>query len=79
MYRDVPGLCKVAGLADVEKQNWSLNPGRYVGFGAGTTDGEEFAIRMEGLAEELELLRVEAHELEERVSDNVISLLGAQR
>jgi len=30
-YRNVPGLCKVATLADIEKQGWSLNPGRYVG------------------------------------------------
>ena len=29
--RDVPGLCKVATLAEIEAQGWSLNPGRYVG------------------------------------------------
>lgn len=30
-YRDVPGLCRVASLKEVEAQAWSLNPGRYVG------------------------------------------------
>jgi type I restriction-modification system DNA methylase subunit len=30
-YRDVAGLCKVATLAEIEAQGWSLNPGRYVG------------------------------------------------
>src|SRR5205807_670641 len=30
-YRDVPGLCKAATLAEIEAQGWSLNPGRYVG------------------------------------------------
>ena len=30
-YADVPGLCKVATLAEIEAQGWSLNPGRYVG------------------------------------------------
>ena len=30
-YRDMPGLCKVATLAEIEAQGWSLNPGRYVG------------------------------------------------
>ena len=29
-YRDVPGLCKAATLAEIEAQGWSLNPGRYV-------------------------------------------------
>jgi type I restriction enzyme M protein len=27
-YRDVPGLCKAATLAEIEAQGWSLNPGR---------------------------------------------------
>ena len=30
-YVDVPGLCKVATLDEVAEQDWSLNPGRYVG------------------------------------------------
>src|SRR5207249_12053889 len=29
-YVDVPGLCKVATLAEIEAQGWSLTPGRYV-------------------------------------------------
>lgn len=30
-YEDVTGLCKAATLAEIEEQDWSLNPGRYVG------------------------------------------------
>ena len=30
-YLDSPGLCRVATLAEIEAQEWSLNPGRYVG------------------------------------------------
>ena len=30
-YVDVPGLCKVATIEEIESQGWSLNPGRYVG------------------------------------------------
>ena len=33
-YADVPGLCAVATLEEIEKQGWSLNPGRYVGVAA---------------------------------------------
>ncbi|MDX9766713.1 MAG: class I SAM-dependent DNA methyltransferase, partial [Ectothiorhodospiraceae bacterium] len=29
-YEDVTGLCKLATVAEVEEQDWSLNPGRYV-------------------------------------------------
>ncbi len=41
--RDVPGLCKVATIAEIEAQGWSLNPGRYVGVAAAEDDGFEFA------------------------------------
>ena len=34
-YVDVPGLCAVATLEQIEKQGWSLNPGRYVGCSGG--------------------------------------------
>ena len=30
-YEDVTGLCKLATRAEIEEQDWSLNPGRYVG------------------------------------------------
>ncbi len=31
VYEDVTGLCKAATLAEIQEQDWSLNPGRYVG------------------------------------------------
>jgi len=30
-YEDVTGLCKLADLAEIKEQDYSLNPGRYVG------------------------------------------------
>ena len=77
-YADVAGLCKVAPLADIEAQGWSLNPGRYVGVAERAADDFEFAVRLEELNEELETLNVEAKELEERIAENVGVLLGAQ-
>jgi type I restriction enzyme M protein len=75
-YRDVAGLCKVATLAEIEAQGWSLNPGRYVGV-AERKEAEDFdfAERLEELNEELEILNVEARELEERIAENVVMLL----
>ncbi len=31
VYEDVTGLCKAATFAEIEEQDWSMNPGRYVG------------------------------------------------
>ena len=75
VYRDVPGLCKVATLAEIEAQGWSLNPGRYVGVQAREQEEYDFAERLQGLNEELELLNAEAHELELEISKNVEEML----
>jgi len=78
-YADVLGLCKVATLGEIEAQGWSLNPGRYVGVAERTPDDFEFAERLEELNEELETLNAEARELEERIAENVASLLDVGR
>ena len=76
-YQDVAGLCKVATLAEIEAQGWSLNPGRYVGV-AERKEAEDFdfAERLEELNEELEILNVEARELEEKIAENVAQILN---
>lgn len=74
-YTDIPGLCKVATRDDIKAQGWSLNPGRYVGVAARKPDDFEFAVRLEELNEELEILNAEARELEEQISENVASIL----
>lgn len=75
VYRDVAGLCKVATLAEIETQGWSLNPGRYVGVAEGVEEEFDFAERFQGLNEELEALNAEAHGLEEQIGANVEHLL----
>jgi len=76
VYVDVPGLCKVATLAGIEAQGWSLNPGRYVGAAAGADDGFEFVARFEELNEELERLNAEAVVLQQLIAANASELLG---
>lgn len=73
-YADVAGLCKVATLAEIEAQGWSLNPGRYVGVTEKAADDFDFADRLEELNEELEVLNREARQLENRISTNVSKL-----
>ncbi len=74
-YADVPGLCKVATLQEIEAQGWSINPGRYVGVTERAVDDFDFKEKLEELNEELEVLNAEARELEERISENVAILL----
>ena len=31
VYADVPGLCKLASISEIEEKGWSLTPGAYVG------------------------------------------------
>ena len=75
-YIDVPGLCKVAAIAEIEAQGWSLNPGRYVGVAALEDDGIDFAVRLKGLSEELESLNEKAVGLQARISLAVDGILG---
>jgi type I restriction enzyme M protein len=74
-YADVPGLCRVATLKEIEAQGWSLNPGRYVGVADREEEDFDFAERLEELNEELEVLNAEARELEGRIAENVAKLL----
>lgn len=74
-YVDIPGLCKVATISEIEDQGWSLNPGRYVGVAAREEEDFDFKERLEELNEELETLNAEARELEERIAENVANLL----
>ncbi len=74
-YIDVAGLCNVATIDEIKEQGWSLNPGRYVGVAEKEEEDFDFAERLEELNEELEILNVEARELEERIAENVVKLL----
>ncbi len=74
-YADIAGLCHVANIQEIAAQGWSLNPGRYVGVAERALDDFDFKEKLESLNEELEVLNLEAHELEERIAVNVAKLL----
>ena len=77
-YADVPGLCKVATLKEIEAQGWSLNPGRYVGVAPGEdVSDEDFRTQFEALNEEFEKLTIEARRLEKAITTNAAEILDA--
>ena len=75
-YQDVIGLCKVAkldGEEGIKDQDYSLNPGRYVGVvieDDGMTE-EEFKNKISSLQEEYSALTKEIRILEGNIEDNV--------
>jgi type I restriction enzyme M protein len=75
-YIDVPGLCKVATLDEIEAQDWSLNPGRYIGSVAIDHDDVDFAEKLSELYEQFVYLSNEADELRIRVDAAVQEILG---
>jgi type I restriction enzyme M protein len=77
-YEDVIGLCKLAGPADVKEQEYSLNPGRYVGVVIeedGKTE-EEFISEIVEQRDQLERLNETARSLGKSISDNLSLLAG---
>lgn len=77
-YEDVTGLCKAATLTEIEEQDWSLNPGRYVGVVIeedGLTE-EEFLNEMEQRHNNLFQLNKSANELEQKIEFNFSSLFN---
>ena len=77
-YEDVTGLCKLATPAEVAEQEYSLNPGRYVGVVIeedGKTE-EEFAEELSAANEELTKLNAEARALEKIIARNLEQITG---
>ena len=73
-YRDIPGLCKAATLAEIEEKNYSLTPGAYVGMAEQEDDGVDFAQRMQEIHRELLRLQNESNELMQTISRNMEEL-----
>ena len=76
VYEDVTGLCKAASLAEIEEQDWSLNPGRYVGVVIeedGMTE-TEFKTEMNDRHQRLNTLNDKAFTLAKQIEDNLKNL-----
>ena len=64
---DEKGFCAVADLQTIEKQDYILTPGRYVGIVEQEDDGEPFEEKMTRLTSELSDMFAKSHELEDEI------------
>lgn len=71
VYADVPGLCKIASLSEIEEKGWSLTPGAYVGVAPVEDDGLDFEERMAEIHKELLSLQRESNDLMDTISQNL--------
>ena len=61
------GFSAIATIKDIEKQDFILTPGRYVGIAEVEEDGEPFQEKMERLTSELSDLFAQSHTLEDEI------------
>ena len=73
--RDVEGLVKLVGLKELEENDWSLTPGRYVGVAPEEEDEDfDFEDTMREIHIELKGLNYEAAELADTIARNFEAL-----
>ncbi|MFH1505990.1 MAG: class I SAM-dependent DNA methyltransferase [archaeon] len=70
-YEDVAGFCKSAALEKVEKHNFILTPGRYIGIEEEEEDPEAFEEKMKRLTLELGKQMKEGKNLDEEIKKNL--------
>lgn len=74
LYADQPGFCFSAKLADMQKADFVLTPGRYVGAADEEDDGEPFADKIARLREQIDTQFAESAELENQIKANLEGL-----
>lgn len=73
-YRDVIGLCKAASIEEIREQDYSLNPGRYVGVCFEVEDLNDFRESMTSLKSELCALNEKSNEIMDAIFNNLATL-----
>ena len=62
-YEDIEGLCKIASMDDIIENDYSLTPGRYVGFSIHIDESFDYQGRISEIHDELAKLNNESNEL----------------
>ena len=73
-YEDIAGYCKSASLEEIQKHDYVLTPGRYVGAAAIEDDGIPFETKMTELSQTLYAQMEESAKLDEVIRKNLEGL-----
>lgn len=73
-YTDVTGLCRVVSKAEIADNDFSLNPGRYVGVEDRLDEDFDYKSAMGSIKNELEELNAEATALAQQIQSNLDEL-----
>src|SRR5690554_4669663 len=72
--QDIPGFCRSASLADIQKHDYVLTPGRYVGAADAEEDSEPFPEKMQRLTAQLKSQFEESDRLEKAIKENLAGI-----
>jgi type I restriction enzyme M protein len=70
-YKDIPGFCKSADIAEIRKNNHILTPGRYIDFKEVEEDGVAFDDKMKQLSAALKEQMQKAAALDKTIKNNL--------
>ncbi|EJL6857708.1 type I restriction-modification system subunit M [Vibrio cholerae] len=73
-YEDEKGFCFSAKLEDLQKHDFVLTPGRYVGAADAEEDSEPFADKMQRLTAQLKAQFAESDRLEKAIKENLAGI-----
>lgn len=73
-YEDIKGFCKAATPEDIQKHNYVLTPGRYVGIPDEEDDGIAFVEKMAALTAELKQQMEEAEQLDREIKEQLAKI-----
>ena len=73
-FEDVKGYCAAVTTEEIEKQDYILTPGRYVGIEEQENDGEPFEEKMARLTLELSEMFEKSIELQETIKKKLAAI-----
>tara|TARA_B100000963_G_scaffold328572_1_gene317243 strand:+ start:444 stop:2018 length:1575 start_codon:yes stop_codon:yes gene_type:complete len=75
-YKDISGFCKTAKIKEIEKNSFSLTPGRYVGFEDEIEDNEPLKDKIVKFSEDLQLISKNSELLDKEIFKNLKKIIS---